>query len=114
MKKSKFQFPEPQMTKEQAISFHDSGAWKHLGFRARAELGMSQQLLCMPFSVLHEALEKTIGRPVYTHEFGINWQGLYDEVFNEGESPSLKEIIEMLPGKEAGMIVIDDISKEAK
>jgi len=28
----------------------------------------------------HEAVEKALGRPVYTHEFGMNRQGLKDEI----------------------------------
>jgi hypothetical protein len=34
----------------------------------------------MPFDVFHEAVEKTIGRPVFTHEFGVNANGIRAEI----------------------------------
>ena len=59
-----------QMTKKEAISFFDNKAWIFLNERERAELQINQDLLCMPFDVFLSAMEKTIGRPVFTHEFG--------------------------------------------
>lgn len=53
--------------------------------------------LCCPFEVLHEAVEKALGRPVYTHEFGLNYEGLVDEFLGVKQAPTLKEIMEMIP-----------------
>ena len=39
----------------------------------------------------------TIGRPIFTHEFGLNRKGLRDELFNGAEAPTLEQIIEMIP-----------------
>ncbi len=87
-----------QLTKEQAIKFSKKEAWKEMNFRQRAEFQMLQKLLCMPFDVFHEAVEKTLGRPVYTHEFGsIGHKGLMAEIFEGKESPTLQDIIEMIP-----------------
>ena len=55
--------------------------------------------LCMPFSVFHEAVEKTIGRSVFTHEFGLNLDGLKNEIFYGSEPPTLEEIINLIPEK---------------
>ncbi len=74
-----------QLTKEQAIEFAENGAWKEMTFRQRAEFQMLQRLLCMPFDIFHGAVEKTLGRPVYTHEFGLNRDGLIAEIF-EGKN----------------------------
>lgn len=88
-----------QLTKEQAIELAKSKAWKEMTFRQRAEFQMLQRLLCMPFDVFHEAVEKTLGRPVYTHEFGLNQDGLMAELFEGKEPPTLQEIMEMIPAE---------------
>ena len=51
----------------------------------------------MPFDVFHLALEKTIGRPVFTHEFALNLDGLKEELFGEKNPPTLEEILNMIP-----------------
>ena len=68
------------MTREEAIVYHDSGAWKSLTHRQRAALQLEVEVMCMPFAVFHEAIEKALGRPVWTHEFGLNWNGLKAEL----------------------------------
>lgn len=86
-----------QLTTEEAIEFHDSDAWKELDFGQRARFQMSQKKLCMPFSVFHEAIEKTLGRPVFSHEFGMNYDGISDELFKGAAPPTIKEIMGMIP-----------------
>lgn len=95
-----------QLTKEQAIELAESGAWKDMNLRQRAEFQMLQNRLCMPFDVFHEAVEKTLGRPVYTHEFGLNRDGLIAELFEDKEPPTLQEIIEMIPAEKRIIISI--------
>jgi hypothetical protein len=58
-----------QLGKMEAIAFAEEGEWEPMTFRERAEFQINQDLLCMPFSKFHEAVEMTIGRPVFTHEF---------------------------------------------
>jgi hypothetical protein len=58
-----------QLTRDEAVAFHDEKKWEPMSHRERAEFQMEQDKLCMPFSVFHEAMEKAIGRPVWTHEF---------------------------------------------
>lgn len=69
-----------QLTREEAIEFHDSKKWESMTLHERAEFQLDQDKLCMPFDVFHEAVEKTIGRPVFTHEFGMNAERIKDEV----------------------------------
>ena len=88
-----------QLTKEQAIKFYKSGVWKEMSLRQRAEFQILQDLVCMPFDIFHEAVEKTLNRPVYTHEFGLNRDGLIGELFEGKEPPTLQEIIEMIPAE---------------
>jgi hypothetical protein len=51
----------------------------------------------MPFSIFHEAITKALGRPVFTHEFGLNREGLIKELFRGAPAPTLEEIINLIP-----------------
>lgn len=64
-----------------------------------AEFQVEQNKLCMPFNVFHEAIEKTLGRPVFTHEFAFR-EELRKELYGEKESPTFEEICAYIP-KEA-------------
>jgi hypothetical protein len=48
------------------------------GLERRAEME-SMKRLEVPFQLLHERLEALIGRPVWTHEFGMAWDALLNE-----------------------------------
>lgn len=85
------------MTKEKAIALAESGFWKDMTARKIAEFQMMEEKLCMPFDVFHKAIEETLGRPVYTHEFGMNYDGLKAELFNGATPPTLADIINMIP-----------------
>jgi hypothetical protein len=94
-----------QLNETQARAFHDSKAWEKMTFRERACFQINQKLLCMPFREFHEAVEKTIGRPVYTHEFGLNMEGLKRELDGTGSAPTLADIIAMLPTEKTIVVV---------
>lgn len=76
--------------------------------RQRAEFQMMQDILCMPFGAFHEAIETTLGRPVFTHEFGLNWEGLKNELFNGAPAPSFDEIINLIPEGKRVLIFAPD------
>lgn len=86
-----------QLTKDQAVAFDERNAWEEMSFEQRAKFQICQELLCMPFSVFHEAVEKTVGRPVFTHEFGLNYEGIKAEIFDGADPPELIDIINMIP-----------------
>lgn len=86
-----------QLTKKQAIAFSKSEAWKNWSARQIAEFQMEQDRLCVPFDVFHKTIEEALGRPVYTHEFGLNREGLRKELYGEKEPPTLEEIINLIP-----------------
>lgn len=88
---------QSKMTQEQAIALHDSEFWKELSLRDRAMFQMFEPRLCMPFDVFHEAVEKTLGRPVFTHEFGLNYQGIKKELLGEAEAPSFEQVMALIP-----------------
>lgn len=58
------------MTRKEAIALHDSKFWETMSFEERAKFQLFEAKLCVPFNVFHEAVEKTLGRSVWIHEFG--------------------------------------------
>ena len=86
-----------QLTKEQAIAFCTNRCYDNMTYRQIAEFQMEQDRLCVPFDVFHKAMEKTLGRPVFTHEFGLNREGLRKELYGEKEAPTFEEICDMIP-----------------
>ena len=86
-----------QLTKEQAIAFYENRLWENMSYEERTKFQMVQDRLCMPFGVFHEAITKYLGRSVYTHEFGLNREGLMREVFEGAPAPTLEEIINLIP-----------------
>lgn len=86
-----------QLTKTQAIAFSENKCWEGWSHREIAEFQIMQDKLCMDFSAFHEAVEKTVGRPVYTHEFGMNRDGLIKEIFEGAPAPTFEDILSMIP-----------------
>lgn len=78
-----------QLTKEQAIAFCENKCYEGMSYRQIAEFQIEQDRLCMPFDVFHEAIEKTLGRPVYTHEFAFR-EELRKELYGEKEPPTFE------------------------
>lgn len=86
-----------QLTKEQAILFGENKMYEKMTHEEIVRFQLFQKLMCMPFSVFHEAIEKVLDRPVYTHEFGLNYDGLVKEYLGEQDPPTLEEIINLIP-----------------
>lgn len=93
------------MTKGEALKLYESGFWKEMSYKSRAIFQIFEDRLCMPFDVFHEAVEKTIKRPVFTHEFAVNREGIKAELLKGKKAPTLKEIIEMIPKDKKILIV---------
>ena len=95
------------MREEEAIALYDSKFWEEMNFKERAIFQINEPLLCMPFSVFHEAVEKTIGRPVFTHEFGLNIEGIKSEIMEGKAPPTFEEIINLIPKEKRILIAIN-------
>lgn len=91
--------------REAAVALADERFWESLNHRERAEFQMVVAELSMPFEIFHEAIEKTLGRPVFTHEFGMNIDGLWDELFNDGPAPTMNEIFNLIPEEKRVVIM---------
>jgi hypothetical protein len=94
------------LTEAQAVALYDSGFWKQLSPREIAEFQMFTSRLCMPFEVFHEAIEKTLGRSVWTHDFGLNQAGLQAELRGELPAPSFAEIFALIPADKRVLVVV--------
>lgn len=94
------------MTEEQALKLAKTKFWEDLNYRQRANFQLFERRLCMPFDVFHEALEKSLGRPVYTHELGFNLEGIKKEFLGEQEAPTLEEIINLIPEDKRVVITV--------
>lgn len=95
-----------QLTKEQAIAFHDNGEWKSMSKEEICDFQLWQKCLCVPFSVFHESLEHTLGRPVWTHELGLSLAEIQQERLGQRAAPSLSEIIELIPAEKRIVAVV--------
>lgn len=70
-----------------------------------AKIGMFTQELCLPFEVFHENMEKALGRPVWTHEFAMNFDGICQELLGERDAPTMEEIINLIPEEKRILVV---------
>ena len=85
--------PENRKDVEETISkYPDYKWWRSDDPVEIAKYQIFETILMTDFSKFHEGIEKLLGRPVYTHEFGLNYDGLKEEakkaiaLLNSGES----------------------------
>jgi len=83
--------------RDAAIALADTNWWVGKDAKYIAKIGMFTTELCLPFDVLHKAVEEAVGRPVFTHEFGLNFDGICQEILGERAAPTLEEIIGLIP-----------------
>lgn len=93
------------LTKEQAIQMYASGWWIGMAPRDIAMFQLHEPMLCMPFDQFQIAVESALGRGVYTHEFGMDVDGLRAELIGDRPAPSLQEILDLIPADKR--VVID-------
>jgi Na+-transporting NADH:ubiquinone oxidoreductase subunit NqrF len=85
------------MTREQALVLYETKWWETKSPEEIVRVQLFEDKLCMPFSNFHEAVEKALGRSVWTHEFGLNWKGLQEEFLKDRPAPTMQEIMKMIP-----------------
>jgi len=86
-----------EINKEIAIELARSEFWKTMSAKDLALFQLEVKKLCMPFSVFHKAIEEALNRPVWTHEMGLNWEGLKEELLGKRPKPTMEEIINLIP-----------------
>jgi len=86
------------MTKAKALKLAESKFWEDMSFQERVAFQLFEDRLCMPFDVFHEAVEKALGRPVWTHEFTrTNQKNLQDEFKGLREPMTFQEVVGLIP-----------------
>ena len=90
------QWASEQLTKEQAMALYESNIWAEWDTEKKVRTQLFQKRLCMPFDKFHEAMEKVLNRPVYTHEFGDRHK-LVLEYLGDRPAPTFQEIIDIIP-----------------
>ena len=88
-----------QFTAQQANIILESKAWLKWSDKEILTVQLFQNNLCMPFSSYHFALERYLGRPVYTHTIENNKERLIKEFLGNKNAPTLDEIIYLIPDR---------------
>lgn len=94
------------MTKNEALALYETRWWEHVGHFERAAFQLFEDRLCLPFGEFHKSVEAALGRPVFTHEFAVNREGLQQELLGERQAPTLDEILAMIP-EEKRIVVVE-------
>ena len=68
------------------------------------EMKLWKGSLEIPFSMLHERIEALLGRSVWTHEMGLNWEDLVVEAGTR-EHPNIASILDLIP-EEKRLVVV--------
>ena len=92
--------------REYAIQLAQNGWWKDKTPQEIVKFQLFTKELSMPFKVFYEALEKSLGRPVYTHEIGLDYDGLVKEFLGERSAPSIEDILELIPEDKRMAIIV--------
>jgi hypothetical protein len=85
--------------RDAAIALYESNWWADKEPREIAEFQMHHAELCMPFDKFHEAMEKTLERPIFTHEFGLDFDGLLAELMGDRAAPSFADVLALIPAE---------------
>lgn len=93
-----------ELTREQALALYATGWWRDLNVRVVAEFQLSVHALCMPWSEFHDSTALALGRAVYTHEFA-DPETLLRELRGDKPSPTLAEILDMIPADKRVVVV---------
>lgn len=83
--------------REDAIKLSETRWWEGKTSREIAGFQLFVEELCCPFEIFHNAVEDSLGRPVWTHEFGLSYDLIVAEFNGDRASPTMQEIVNMIP-----------------
>lgn len=93
------------MTQEQAVKLYESKWYENRLPIDLASFQLFEERLCMPFGIFHEAVEKALGRSVWTHEFA-DPENLQKELLGDKPKPTLEEILNLIPEDKRIILVV--------
>jgi hypothetical protein len=85
-----------QFSREEAIAIFENGEWKGFTDEEIVKLQLYQNFLCVDFSRFHQAVEKVLNRPVWSHEFAFP-DHLQAEYEGRKEKPTFEDIVNLIP-----------------
>jgi hypothetical protein len=88
-----------QLSKEQAHAVFQSKIWETWSDIQLLRIQLFQEHLCMPFGRYHRALERHLGRPVYTTSLDYQKDKLIKEVLGTSEVPTSHELYALIPAE---------------
>ncbi len=77
------------------------------GDERAAEMELWFGPLEVEFDLVHKRLEELVGRPVWTHELGLNSEGLIEESRTR-KAATFQEVIDLIPPEKRIVVVIDE------
>jgi hypothetical protein len=92
--------------RRRALALFESQWWLTRTTREIAKFQLFTAELCLPFEIFHRALEETLGRPIWVHEFGLNLEALVQEFLDERDAPTLAEIFNLVPQLKAHGVLV--------
>lgn len=98
---------DTQLTEEQAVALAEDEEYENWTQYEIARFQLFQERLCMPFDVFHEALETVLGRPIFTHEFALNVDGLKRELLGLEDAPTITDILDLIPDDKKVIAIVD-------
>lgn len=94
--------------KAAAVELLDDGWWKDKPANEIVDFQLFTAELCMPFDEFHRALTTVLQRPVFTHELGLNYDGIVAEYLGERPAPTLQQIIGLIPEHKRVVTAVGD------
>lgn len=89
--------PKYSIGKDKAISLAMTGWWKDLNTRDIVGFQLFIKELCMDFGNFHEAVKKSLGRSVFTHEFDTSYDKIISEFLGGNDYPTMSDVISLIP-----------------
>jgi hypothetical protein len=99
--------------KKQAIALLEAKWWEGLPVRSIVGFQLFTDLLCMPFGDFQAAVEKALGRSVWTPEFA-SADLLRKEFLGDRPAPTLAEIIDLIPEEKRLAMILTPQSEETE
>ena len=99
-------YTQRSIGKEEAIRLANSKWWETKTDTQVVTFQLFTEELCIDFPILHEKIEKVLGRPVFTHEFA-NYDNLISELMGDKAPPSLDDIMNLIP-EDKRLVVVQD------
>ena len=95
--------------RRRAIAMLESKWWLVRNPRQIARVQLFTVESCVPFDTFHHAMEVSLGRPIWRHEFGPSLEELIQEFLGERDAPALEEIFALVPeGKTHGAYLTEE------